>query len=186
MKLCAIIAAVFTLLLVQACDQKSDSAVTQTSTKASPSPTRIDPGTAALSRAEEEWGKSWIQQDDKWITQARDLPFLFQIKGRKSKVDAKPISDADHLNGLEWVGTVTFSSTAEREFWFEADPGYTGAPRSKGWNDWETSHQPIASYDLKMKNGQWIFGSHEAMIPHGPIARQYIPVMRPRVSPLPK
>ncbi|MEY2518314.1 MAG: hypothetical protein QOF24_73 [Verrucomicrobiota bacterium] len=185
MKFHPTIAALFTALLVQACDQKSDSSVTQAN-KASPSPTRTDPGAAALSRAEEEWGKSWIQQDDKWITQARDIPFLFQIKGRKSKVDAKPLSEADRLNGVEWVGTVSFSSAAEREFWFEADPGYTSAPRVKGWNDWETSHQPIASYELRRKNRQWIFSSNEAMIPHGPIARQYIPVIRPKVSPLPK
>lgn len=186
MKTYPIIVAVSTLLLTQACDQKPDSATTQAIAKTSPSPLRIDLGTGALRPAEEEWGKTWIQQNDKWITQARDLPFLFQIKGRTSKVDARPLSEADHLNGLEWVGTVTFSSAAEREFWFEADPGYTGAARSKGWNDWETSHQPIASYDLRMKNGQWIFDPHEAMIPHGPIARQYIPVIRPRVSPLPK
>lgn len=188
MKTHTIILSVSTLLLAQACDQNPESAPTTTQTSANtlPSPTPIDLPTEAQMRAEEEWARVWIQQDDLWITQAKTLPFLFQIKTRRPKVDAKPLSEADHLNGVQWVGTVSFSARAQREFWFQAEGGSMGTgenQHSKGWSDWQRSTVEISSFDLTKKNGQWIVGSDEPTIPQGMLTTG---AMRPIVSPLPQ
>jgi hypothetical protein len=194
MKTLPFLVASLTLLLCGACDHKSappatDSTSTPNKASSAQSP---DLRTEASNAAQKTWAMVWIQSGDTWTTQSKVIdtglpamggPFLFQIKGPKIQVSTQPLSEANRLNGVQWIGTIELFSAAERKC--QLDSG-----RSAGWGSWSTRGRladgrpwPVDSVELRKENGQWIVTSPYPSIPNGYTNTEAV---RPSISPLPE
>jgi hypothetical protein len=117
----------------------------------------------------------WLRSADGWITQLQertpsgrvpdnDMPEYKQYRELAFKVESKPVSAAQQLNGVEYRGLVTFQPTPVRFFY--AEKTYRD---SKGWSDWEDSSMPtirggsnfLLPLAVERRNGHWMIENSE-------------------------
>lgn len=155
------------IFLTVACEQRSTSTTTDSvSSPSTPSPSQPpDPRAEALSAAEKEWAKAWIQDGETWIARSADRPYLLQIKGKRTEVSADQLSEADRLNGIQWLGGVEVFFAAKRQFGLQSYSGLSGRFQA-GWNKWETDERPLAIFNLKKEAGRWTLLEHSISQSH--------------------
>lgn len=171
-------------------DQKPDTTSNTQSTTNAQSPTAPprDLAARALLRAEKEWAKHWIQQDDMWTTKADYGNFLLQVKKRSSSVLPESPSAADRLNGVEWSGTVKFDVAAYRVHHFTSESDFMGAGgHAQGWADWASPKgSPFWRLELTMRNGKWVVESDDITLNEGAFVIRVFKPIRPTTSTIPQ
>jgi hypothetical protein len=108
------------------------------------------------SEAKKEAEKFWATQITKCgdsyyrkevLPKKDDYVILYEMKDPTVLVEPHKLSEADHLNGVEWDGTTTFSPKASRVW---------GQDRGS-WFEWKKGmgDVPELIYPIKKVNGQW-------------------------------
>jgi hypothetical protein len=150
-------------LSIQACDQHPTSTIANPTSNpvAGSSPKAADLQSETLDAAEKEWSKVWIQHGDTWIAKSQNGHYLLQIKGRRIDTRPQPLSDADRLNNVQWMGSVAFHCSAARRFGFASNQGGlaafgpAGSEYKAGWNEWYVPDGAMAVYRFKKQNKNW-------------------------------
>jgi hypothetical protein len=127
---------------------KSDSGGSGSGSPASAIAGTGDPDAVNAARIELE--KHWMQTPDGWISEYRMPGSSFstfqECKELTFRIEARPISDADKTNGIEFTGHCSFPALTRRQ---------SGPDSEKKilWSDW--ANDPIEAFDMQKTNGQW-------------------------------
>lgn len=92
----------------------------------------------AIAFAKEAWDREWLQIGESWFVKRINGGFM-QVKGRTIETNAQELTEADKLNGIEFISTVKFHCKAKRFYYPKKN--YSSL---LGWQPWRSESKDFS------------------------------------------